>query len=71
MNNVLILLQVGQPVRFECNARVNNAPYQDRITVTWSKEGSNAQTLDRDPRFQITGGDARTPCFLVVSYENR
>ena len=54
-------------MRFECSAWSNNAQAQDRLSVTWSKEGSSAQTLERDPRFQISGRDPRRPTYLVVS----
>ena len=54
-------------MRFECSAWSNNDQAQDRLSITWSKEGSSAQTLEIDPRFQISGRDPRRPTYLVVS----
>ena len=58
---------MGEEVRFECSARSNNPQAQDRLTITWSKEGAGGQYLERDPRFQIQGRDPRRPTYLIVS----
>ena len=64
----LNISKIGESVRFECNARSNNPQAQDRLSVTWAKEGGDSYGYGtRDPRIQVQGGDPRRSTFLVVS----
>ena len=67
---MLLTLKVGESVRFECNAQSSNPQAQQRLTVTWAKEGGQSFGVgqSRDPRIQVQGGDPRRPTFLVVSF---
>ena len=49
---MLLTLKVGESVRFECNAQSSNPQAQQRLTVTWAKEGGQSFGVgqSRDPR---------------------